>query len=75
VRRHRVDDSHFEFQMLLGVREERRQQLRQAGVPVRIYVPYGSHWYAYSIRRLKENPAIAGHVLRNLFERGLRVSS
>lgn len=72
VRRHGVDDSRYEFQMLLGVREERRLRLRQAGVPVRIYVPFGSHWYAYSMRRLKENPAIAGHVLRNLFERGLQ---
>lgn len=75
VRTHGVDANRYEFQMLLGVREDRRWRLRQAGVPVRVYVPFGSHWYAYSIRRLKENPAIAGHVLRNLFDRSARVQS
>jgi proline dehydrogenase len=35
---------------------------------VRVYVPYGEHWYAYSLRRLQENPAIAGHVLRGLLD-------
>ena len=69
VRKHGADASRFEFQMLMGVREELRRRLRDAGYPMRVYVPYGRHWYAYSMRRLKENPAIAGHVLRNLFER------
>lgn len=69
VQKYRADASRFEFQMLMGVREELRRRLRDAGHPMRVYVPYGRHWYAYSIRRLKENPAIAGHVLRNLFER------
>jgi proline dehydrogenase len=55
--------------MLLGVREELRRRLLAAGHPVRVYVPYGESWYAYSLRRLKENPAIAGHVLRNLIDR------
>lgn len=64
-----VERDRYEFQMLLGVREDRRRRLRAAGYPLRVYVPFGSHWYAYSIRRLKENPAIAGHVLRSLFER------
>jgi len=59
----------YEFQMLLGVREELRAKLLAAGHPVRVYVPYGESWYAYSLRRLKENPAIAGHVFRNLLER------
>jgi len=44
-------------------------ELLAAGHPVRIYVPFGEHWYAYSLRRLKENPTVAGHVLRNLFDR------
>ena len=56
--------------MLLGVRDELRRRLLQAGHPVRVYVPFGEHWYAYSLRRLKENPAIAGHVLRNLLPIG-----
>jgi proline dehydrogenase len=54
--------------MLLGVREERRRELIGAGHPMRVYVPFGEHWYAYSLRRLKENPAIAGHVLRDLLD-------
>jgi len=64
--RHASDASRYEFQMLLGVRDELRRRLLDEGHPVRVYVPYGSQWYAYSMRRLKENPAIAGHVFRNL---------
>ena len=58
--------------MLLGVTEERRDGLAAAGHRVRIYVPYGRQWYAYSTRRLRENPQIAGHVARALFLRLLR---
>jgi proline dehydrogenase len=53
-----------EHQMLLGVREPLRAELRAAGRPVRVYVPYGARWYEYSLRRLQENPRIAGHVAR-----------
>lgn len=59
----------YEFQMLLGVDEELRGLIRRAGHRVRVYVPYGSHWYAYSLRRLKENPRLAGYVLMNLLGR------
>jgi len=69
LERHGTTTDHYEFQMLLGVREELRRRLLAAGHPVRVYVPYGESWYAYSLRRLKENPAIAGHVLRNLIDR------
>ncbi|UCE02584.1 MAG: proline dehydrogenase family protein [Candidatus Latescibacterota bacterium] len=69
LRKHRTAPERYEFQMLLGVRHELRSRLLAQGHPVRVYVPYGRHWYAYSMRRLKENPAIAGHVFRNLFER------
>ena len=48
--------------MLLGVRPELRRRLLAAGHPVRVYVPYGEHWYAYSLRRLQENPKIAGYI-------------
>jgi proline dehydrogenase len=68
--RHRVGRDRYEFQMLLGVRDELRRRLLRAGHPVRVYVPFGEHWSAYSLRRLKENPAIAGHVLRNLLPSG-----
>lgn len=60
----------YEFQMLLGVAEERRSQLVADGHPVRVYVPFGERWYPYSMRRLRENPQIAGHVVKNLFVRG-----
>jgi proline dehydrogenase len=53
--------------MLLGVRERLRDEILAAGHPLRIYVPYGRSWYGYSLRRLRENPAIAGHVLRATF--------
>jgi proline dehydrogenase len=56
----------YEFQMLLGVDEQLRRIVRDAGHRVRIYVPFGVKWYAYSVRRLRENPAIVGHVLRSL---------
>jgi proline dehydrogenase len=54
----------IEHQMLLGVREGLRDELVAAGRPVRVYVPYGPRWYEYSLRRLQENPRIAGHVAR-----------
>ena len=52
----------YEFQMLLGVRRERGDELVHEGHRLRIYVPYGEHWYAYSLRRLQENPKIAGYI-------------
>jgi proline dehydrogenase len=60
----------YEYQMLLGVDEELREIIRREGHRLRVYVPYGSHWYAYSLRRLKENPRIAGYVLRGLLRAG-----
>ena len=54
--------SDYEFQMLLGVRPERGTQLVEQGHRLRIYVPYGEEWYAYSLRRLQENPKIAGYI-------------
>jgi proline dehydrogenase len=53
-----------EHQLLLGVREPLRAALRAAGRPVRVYVPYGARWYEYSVRRLQENPKVAGQVAR-----------
>jgi proline dehydrogenase len=62
-----LDRGAYEFQMLLGVARTLRRRLTGEGRRLRVYVPYGEAWYAYSIRRLKENPSIAGHVLRGLF--------
>jgi proline dehydrogenase len=59
----------YEFQMLLGVTEKLRDIIIQAGHRLRVYVPYGDDWYGYSLRRLKENPSIAGYVVKNLFRR------
>jgi proline dehydrogenase len=69
LRKHATPPDRYEFQMLLGVREELRRELLEAGHPLRVYVPFGEHWYAYSLRRLKENPAVAGYVLRDLLDR------
>jgi proline dehydrogenase len=58
----------YEFQMLLGVDEELRRILVDAGHKVRVYVPFGKDWYEYSTRRLKENPKIASYVARDVIE-------
>jgi proline dehydrogenase len=60
----------YEFQLLLGVRRELAVTWRDAGHDVRIYVPYGSDWHAYSLRRLRRNPQIARHVLKAMLTRG-----
>ncbi|PIZ66875.1 MAG: proline dehydrogenase [Candidatus Marinimicrobia bacterium CG_4_10_14_0_2_um_filter_48_9] len=61
----------YEFQALLGVPiEARLARLREAGHTVRIYVPFGEQWYAYSSRRLRENPDVAGYVIKNWFKFG-----
>jgi proline dehydrogenase len=75
VRRKALPREAYEFQMLLGVAGDLRRRLVADGHRLRVYVPYGEAWYAYSVRRLKENPSIAGHVLAGLFrpERGIRV--
>jgi proline dehydrogenase len=57
----------YEFQMLLGVREKRRDEILSLGHRMRIYVPYGSDWYGYATRRLKENPDMAGHIFKAMF--------
>jgi len=46
-----------------------RRELVAAGFPLRVYVPFGERWYAYSMRRLRENPNIAGHIVGNLLRR------
>ncbi len=58
----------YEFQMLLGVAETLRSKIIADGHKMRVYIPYGEDWYAYSTRRLKENPKIAGYVLRDILK-------
>ena len=66
----KADNRKFEFQMLLGVTESIRDELVRKGFRMRVYVPFGEQWHAYSMRRLKENPQVAGHIVKNLFIRG-----
>src|SRR6266481_2369428 len=62
VRERGLSPDRYEFQMLLGVRASRGDELVRDGHRLRIYVPFGTHWYEYSVRRLQENPKIAGYV-------------
>lgn len=62
-----IPKNKFEFQMLLGVREDLRDKINSDGYKIRIYIPFGKDWYKYSIRRLKENPNIAGHIVKEFF--------
>jgi len=57
----------YEFQMLLGVTEDLRDILVDAGHRMRIYIPFGEHWHAYSMRRLKENPQVAMYIIKHIF--------
>ena len=59
----------YEFQMLLGVRPELGDELVREGHRLRIYVPFGRQWYEYSLRRLQENPKIAGYIALDTLKR------
>jgi proline dehydrogenase len=65
-----VPKERYEFQMLLGVLPSMRRRIVARGHALRVYVPYGTEWYAYSTRRLRENPEVAWHVFRAMFTRG-----
>lgn len=67
IARRGLNRESYEFQMLLGVRDQKRRELVAQGHRLRVYVPFGRDWYGYSIRRLKENPSIAGHVFKAIF--------
>jgi proline dehydrogenase len=67
INRLKLPPSAYEFQMLLGVQEELRNRIHGAGHGMRVYIPYGRDWYAYSVRRLRENPRLAGYVLKAMF--------
>lgn len=68
IKERNIDRNNYEFQMLLGVKDNRRNELLKNGHRVRIYVPFGEDWYGYSTRRLKENPEIAGHIFKSIFK-------
>jgi proline dehydrogenase len=64
VRSRGIPKERYEFQVLLGVQETLWERWRSGGHQVRVYVPYGPEWLPYSLRRLKKNPQILGHVMR-----------
>jgi proline dehydrogenase len=66
----KVPGNKYEFQMLLGVREAMRDKILKDGHRVRVYIPFGTHWYQYSIRRFKENPQMAGYVVKSILTGG-----
>jgi proline dehydrogenase len=68
IRELKLPATAYEFQMLLGVEEPLRDIIRAAGHQVRVYIPFGRDWYAYSVRRLRENPRLAGYVFRAMFK-------
>ena len=70
IRRYGVPKERYEFQMLLGVDPQLRRILLGRGHRLRVYVPFGRDWYQYSIRRLRENPEVARHVLKAMIAGG-----
>jgi proline dehydrogenase len=70
IEKYNVPKNMYEFQMLLGVTPELRKSVLDNGHTVRVYVPFGTKWFAYCTRRLKENPKMAGMIIKALFKRG-----
>jgi proline dehydrogenase len=66
IRQLQLGPEQFEFQMLYGVRRDLQRAIRKLGYPLRLYVPYGTAWYPYFMRRLAERPANVGFILRNM---------
>ena len=66
IDRYQVEKDGYEFQMLYGVTHELRRTIVAAGHTMRVYVPYGRHWFGYATRRLKENPKIVNSILKSL---------
>ena len=70
IKENQIPTTQYEFQILHGVPMEKKlQQLIKEGNKVRVYVPYGDNWYDYSVRRLKENPKMAGYIIKNIFSK------
>jgi proline dehydrogenase len=72
AREKNIGREQFEFQMLYGIRTDLQEQLVRDGYRLRIYIPYGTDWFPYFMRRLAERPANLAFFLRNLFPRSLR---
>ena len=70
IEKYNVPKNMYEFQMLLGVTPDLRKSITDKGHTMRVYVPFGIKWFAYCTRRLKENPKMAGLIIKALFKRG-----
>ena len=70
IEKYKVPNDKFEFQMLYGVTPHLRQSILDKGYRLRVYIPFGKDWFAYSTRRLKENPKMAQEIMKALFVRG-----
>jgi proline dehydrogenase len=70
ILQYKVPKVMYEFQMLYGVRPDLRKSIVDEGHVMRVYVPFGKHWFGYSTRRLKENPNMVWHILKALVVRG-----
>lgn len=64
-----IPASQFEFQMLYGIRPERQKELAKEGYRMRVYVPYGTDWFSYFMRRIAERPANAAFVLKGILKK------
>jgi proline dehydrogenase len=69
IKEHNIPKDQFEFQMLYGIRVERQHELVKDGYKVRVYVPYGTDWYGYFMRRLAERPANVAFVLKGVMKK------
>ncbi|MFE8702303.1 proline dehydrogenase family protein [Cytobacillus sp. FJAT-54145] len=69
VKEHNIPNDQFEFQMLYGIRTERQLELVKEGYKMRVYVPYGTDWYGYFMRRLAERPANVAFVLKGMVKK------
>lgn len=69
VKEHNISNDQFEFQMLYGIRSERHLELIKEGYAMRVYVPFGTDWYGYFMRRLAERPANVAFVLKGMFKK------
>jgi proline dehydrogenase len=70
LEKYNVPNDRYEFQMLYGVTPALRRSIIEKGHRLRVYVPFGKDWFAYSTRRLKENPKMAAEIMKALFVRG-----
>ncbi|MBW1636205.1 MAG: proline dehydrogenase family protein [Deltaproteobacteria bacterium] len=70
IEKYKVPKDKYEFQMLFGVTPALRKSILERGHRMRVYVPFGKQWFGYSTRRLKENPKMAGVVIKSLFKKG-----